>query len=456
MRRRAGSAPSAELPTPASCYAMARLFTDQELRELEKSLPQRALEALAARDVPLLSHLLLRMSTAHTALHYLGTACISRIWGKWHRDHGEEKTQAMLERIGRRVMEPYARQFMEGREKETIQDLVGLFKQQSGARVVPQAQADGEVVFDLAPCGTGGLNVLRGFEKTMPQWYRRFSDGTPVFCVGCKALQKSMNDACGTQVWSTEISSSVPGNCRLRFRQNATAGQTLFPRGELQSVTRTRAELALERVAAGNLDVAKLIEGQQYDWGQWHDTMLVWNEYTFAAAVELGGMDYLQDCLREGYDSGFGFLYASMEAFPSDRERVDALAQNWHYHQGAFRIEEEDDRFTFILDPCGSGGRMFREEMTKDRFHYGTDLAPIAREPHVLTFGRRDFPLYCTHCASGNLEQFQGKPLIFVVDGHAQMRRGMPCRQYLWKKGATPRVDPRLLQQVGMGDATPP
>jgi hypothetical protein len=430
--------------------AVPRIFADSELRELEKSLPQRAIEALQAGDVPRLSHMLLRMTAAHTALHYLGVACITRIWGKWHRDHGEEATLAMLDRIGRRVMEPYARQFLDGREKETIQDLVGIFKHQSGGRVVPQSQGDDEVVFGLAPCGSGGMNVLRGFEKTMPQWYRRCSDGTPIFCAGCRSLQKAMNEACGARVWNTEISATVPGNCRMTFRQRATAGERLFSASELHALPKSKAELAAERVAAGNLDVAGLIEGQQYDWGQWHDTLMVWNEYTFAGCVELGGMDYLQDCLREGYDSGFGFLYTSMEAFPTDRERVDALAQNWLYHQGAFRIVEEDDRFVFILDPCGSGGRIFREEMTKDRFHYGTDLAPIIRDPHVLTFNRKDFPLYCTHCASGNREQFQGKPLIFVVDGHAQMKRGMPCRQYLWKKGAERSLESRLLQQVGM------
>ena len=178
---------------------------------------------------------------------------------------------------------------------------------------------------------------------------------------------------------------------------------------------------------------------------------MVWNEYTFASCREHGGMDYLEDCLKEGYDSGFSFLYASMEAFEDDAGRVSALAQNWHYHQGAFRIEEEEDRFAFILDPCGSGGRMFREEMTKDRFHYGTELAPIIKEPHNLTFGRKNFPLYCVHCASGNRDQFSGNPLIFVVDGHAQMERGMPCRQYVWKKDAPNRLDIRLLDQVGMG-----
>ena len=209
----------------------------------------------------------------------------------------------------------------------------------------------------------------------------------------------------------------------------------------------------MERVATGNLEIESLIEGQEKDWGLWHDVMVVWNEYTFAACRELGGMPYLEDCLKAGYDSGFGFLYRSMEAFEDDAARVSALAQNWHYHQGKFRIEEEEDRFTFILDPCGSGGRLFREEMNKDMFQYGTDLAPIIEEPHNLTFNRKDFPGYCVHCASGNREQFGGKPLIFVVDGHAQMERGMPCRQYVWKKGAPRTVEHRLLNMVGMTSA---
>jgi hypothetical protein len=60
----------------------------------------------------------------------------------------------------------------------------------------------------------------------------------------------------------------------------------------------------------------------------------------------------------------------------------------------------------------------------------------MIKEKHNLTFQRENFPAYCVHCASGNRDQFSGKPLIFVVDGHAQMRRGMPCRQYVWKKEA--------------------
>lgn len=415
-------------------------------------MSQQALEALKAGRTGKLSQLLLQMSAAHTALHFLGVATISRIWGKWLGDQGEEKTIAMLDRMGRRVMEPFIKQFKGGKEKQTIVDIIDVYKHQAGTKMVPVAQANDEVVFDLTPCGSGGINVLRGFEKKLPQWYKRCSDGTPIFCAGCKSLQKAINDACGEDVWTTEINPSVPGSCRMKFRQQKTAGSPLFTASELYGVTTTRTDKAMERVAVGRFDIEDLIVDQQNDWAPWHDVMIVWNEYTFAACREMGGMDYLEECLKEGYDSGFGFLYNSMESFKTDAERVSALAQNWHYHQGKFRIEEEEERFTFILDPCGSGGRLLREETYKDMFHYGTELAPMIGEKHNLTFQREDFPLYCVHCASGNRDQFSGKPLIFVVDGHAQMRRGMPCRQYVWKKGAKSRPELQLLLQVGMSD----
>ncbi len=432
---------------------MSKIFTHEELLELSKSLPQQALEALKAGKIGKLCHLLLQMSAAHTTLHFLGVATITRIWGKWHGDEGEEKTRAMLDRIGRRVMEPFITQFKAGKEKEMIIDILDIYKHHAGATIVPVAQDNVEIIFDLTPCGSGGINTLRGFEKKMPQWYTRCADGTPIFCVGCKSLQKAVNDACGEKIWTTEINESVPGSCRMKFRQVKTAGEQLFSANELYDVTRTRTTKAIEKVANGRIDIEDLIEDQQNDWGPWHDLMIVWNEYTFAACREMGGMDYLEDCLREGYDSGFSFLYTSMESFKTDAERVSALAQNWHYHQGKFRIEEEEDRFAFILDPCGSGGRLLREEMNKDMFHYGTDLAPMIAEKHDLTFQRENFPLYCVHCASGNRDQFSGKPLIFVVDGHAQMERGMPCRQYVWKKGARSRPELSLLIQVGMSDA---
>ena len=245
---------------------MSKIFSDEELRELEKSLPDQALDALNAGDKGKVSHLLLQMLGAHTALHFLGVASITRIWGKWHHDLGENKAREMIERAGRLAAAPFIKLFLEGEEKEAITDIIDVYKHHAGGQIFPHSQADDELVFDLAPCGSGGINVLKNFEKTMPQWYTRFEDDTPIFCVGCKALQKAMNEAVGEEVWTTEINSKMPGSCRMRFRQKETRGKPLFAAHELYALTKTRTQQALDQVSVGRFKIEKLIEGQQHDW----------------------------------------------------------------------------------------------------------------------------------------------------------------------------------------------
>jgi len=434
---------------------MPRQFSEHQLHDLSKPLAQLALEAIAAGDNERCLDLLRQMAGAHAALHALGTATLARIWGKWYREQGEDATAAMLSRIGARMAEPYVHQLREGQVGGAIADLLAVFKHQMGTVIEILGQEGEALRLLLSPCGSGGTFLRRGYETKYPQWHTRFSDGTPVFCRGCKAVQEGVNQGCGETFWRTEVSAEVAGDCAMTFTLSQTEGRAVFSAEALADLTSTRIERAIALAEAGDFDIAHLIDHQHRDWRPWHDTIMCWNEYTFAACIEFGGMDYLEDCLKECYDSAFAFIYQSMESFASDADRLVALAQNWHYHQGAFRLEEEEDRFVFILDPCGSGGRLFREEMHKDMFHYGGDLAPITREPHRLTFKRTDFPTYCVHCASGNIDQFSGNPLVFVIDGHAQLRRGMACRQYVWKKGAPRRVEQRLLDQVGMAELIP-
>ncbi|MCU0577277.1 MAG: hypothetical protein MUD15_10700 [Desulfobacterota bacterium] len=63
-------------------------------------------------------------------------------------------------------------------------------------------------------------------------------------------------------------------------------------------------------------------------------------------------------------------------------------------HGGSFRLIEDDEKFTFILDPCGSGGRLWR----KMRYDPPGDFATTSR-PYPWTYGRKDFPYYCIHCS---------------------------------------------------------
>ncbi len=65
-----------------------------------------------------------------------------------------------------------------------------------------------------------------------------------------------------------------------------------------------------------------------------------------------------------------------------------------HSGRGFVSAEEDDEKVRFTLDPCGGGGRMRRQGKYRPPHNW-----PVAGEPHPLTFGLPDFPVYCQYCA---------------------------------------------------------
>jgi len=104
-------------------------------------------------------------------------------------------------------------------------------------------------------------------------------------------------------------------------------------------------------------------------------------------------------------------------------------------HPGAFRLEEDDEKFTFTMDPCGSGGRLWR------RGRYGSpyDFATTSRA-YPWSFNREGLPYYCIHCSFMNESmpmQYLGFP-IWPVDPPEDA--GDVCRWYVYKdKWGVPR-----------------
>lgn len=67
---------------------------------------------------------------------------------------------------------------------------------------------------------------------------------------------------------------------------------------------------------------------------------------------------------------------------------------------GEVEFEEDEDRYTFRFDPCGSGGRILRGdaiEHTPSRmeepYEYG-----VTEEPHDFSWNKTGVCYYCTHC----------------------------------------------------------
>jgi hypothetical protein len=105
-----------------------------------------------------------------------------------------------------------------------------------------------------------------------------------------------------------------------------------------------------------------------------------------------------QSARRQIYDIVDPALKRGLEAFTLARGCwVAHSCSGAGEHGGAFRLEEDDEKFTFVLDPCGSGGRLRR----KRRYEPPLAFARTERS-YPWSYNRKGFPYYCVHCSFMN------------------------------------------------------
>jgi hypothetical protein len=189
-----------------------------------------------------------------------------------------------------------------------------------------------------------------------------------------------------------------------------------FSDEELAELSRPTMDKAIEAIEAGDLERAKaLCEEMKHEWRFLHDLMV----HGVAALLTFIQQRLGEDAVREAQDVDEGFWKRAVEKIDATDRRaiVYALAATWRAHSGsgtgpapgAFTISEDDEKVTFAMNPCGSGQRLWRTGAYRGEGAYG-----LTREPHDWSYGRKDFPIYCTHCTFMNESlplRWIGRPL---------------------------------------------
>jgi hypothetical protein len=109
-------------------------------------------------------------------------------------------------------------------------------------------------------------------------------------------------------------------------------------------------------------------------------------------------------------------------------------------------VEEDDEKFTFINDPCGSGGRMMRA----GRFDGNGKFARV-KKAQPQTFNRENLPVYCAHCAVWNG--------IMTVKWYGRIHWAVqppenpedPCLMYMYKDRKS--VPEKFYKGIGITDS---
>jgi len=209
---------------------------------------------------------------------------------------------------------------------------------------------------------------------------------------------------------------------------------------ELEQMSRPTMDRAIDALERGDLEGARtLCEEMKHEWRYLHDLMV----------ASIGGLaTFIQHRLG---DDGVAdaWTYSQERVWKDDVEKIAtrdrkeivmALAASWRAHSGsgpsphpgAFTITEDDEKFTFTMNPCGSGQRLVR----MGRYHGPSGLG-VTRSAHDWSYDRAEFPLYCTHCTFMNESlpiRWIGYPL-YPSDPPDDFGRD-PCTWYWYKDPA--------------------
>jgi len=448
---------------------MHRIFSQEERTRLETHPAQRAAEALDRGDVRSARLLALRLGTAHYHLYFGYLHWIARILGYVYRGHGVDALHESLRRSVLVWLQPNLDRFRTQGWGPGVRGLILPWRADLGGLRI--REDDERVTVLRTPCGSGGRLLLEGWYERIPGAYLRVNErhritrgevGFPVFCTACEVVRELSEEELGAPLFRVEgPGRRTGGGCALVFSRPRAAGTVtagkvpgpVFPGHETAAWEEPLMDRAGRHLRAGFPGEARrLFDLYPAEWQPLHDVLAQWSAALLSEVYRCEGVGGVERCLASCYDPVFQTAVELMKV-RDDRANIESMADVLHTHSmTGFRTEEDEDRFTFRLETCGSGGMLLRRGLCEPR----GALARVAGE-HAVTFSMAGLPVYCTHCAGTNRVQIRaGGPFGFVTrPGNFLRMKGDPlhdprdlCRFIYFKGLRGDTLDPYLRAQV--------
>jgi hypothetical protein len=233
----------------------------------------------------------------------------------------------------------------------------------------------------------------------------------------------------------------------------------LFTDAELREFSKDFTKLAMEALEEGDTEKAKRwLRRHDQTKDIIHDLYLHWITALLSHIYDHYGEDASVRAVRETATQGqsgwsLPFLKVREQMLGNEeigmRGYIEFLVDVWRQHSmyPGFRVEEDDEKFIWTMDPCGSGGRLIN--MGAYEGPYGYRKLKKAG-PH--TWGETDVPIYCTHCPWVH----EIAPLMFGGEGaqlwvHASpfpKKPGDQCVYHIYKDPT--KIPDKYYERIGM------
>jgi hypothetical protein len=165
----------------------------------------------------------------------------------------------------------------------------------------------------------------------------------------------------------------------------------IFTDQELREMGTKTLDLVLEAIDRGDKEKAKQLANRMYEeFNYLHDGYGFWVSGLQTYIYKNCGIDALEQAEREAHTTEAKVVFKPIEA-TDIRSRVEHLAKGLRGHLQPIKIEEDEEKITLTMQPCGSGERIIQKG------GYEAGLARV-QDPHRITWRMKDFPIYCVHC----------------------------------------------------------
>ncbi|MFT4561942.1 MAG: hypothetical protein ACI9BW_001685 [Gammaproteobacteria bacterium] len=221
--------------------------------------------------------------------------------------------------------------------------------------------------------------------------------------------------------------------------------ERFFTDEQLREMERRTVDRLTDAIDAGEPEQAKKIAKRMYnEFLSMHDLYRNWITATLSEVAERYGDEALEDVMMEGVRAWWKPIIDSMpkepEAMPA---KIKMFVSGLHGHLQPLSIIEDDEKIEVKMRPCGSGGRLISEGKYEgpNAFHTVKDAQP-------LTYGRENYPVYCTHeYAMEKIDAEENGAPFVVVEPAARLGKDY-CSLVVYKKSDD--IPLKYFERLGM------
>jgi hypothetical protein len=165
----------------------------------------------------------------------------------------------------------------------------------------------------------------------------------------------------------------------------------LFSEEELREMGRRTLDVLQEAIEKGDREQAKELANRMYEeFRHLHNGYMFWVTGLLSHIYRNYGIDAVEKAEREAHTIEGKTVFKP----PKEKDLRSVVmheAKAFRGHLQPLTIEEDDEKILITMKPCGSGEKII------EMGGYEAGLARV-KDPHPITWGMKDFPIYCVHC----------------------------------------------------------